>query len=147
MPNQFAEIHTPISSVIKSRFSSIALIFNIADFHVEVECTSHCPRTYHHIALCTTDFIVFFDVSLIGFADNILKKRAFFDALLFHLHPNKIATEGHFPDVKSAATWHFYKNPIARSNVRVAWIMKKFFTRTIFETHFREVKIADIMYI
>ena len=147
MPNEFAEIHTSISGVVESRFTSVTLIFDIADFHIEVECTGYCSRTYHHIALSSAYFIVFFDITLIGFSNNILKKRAFFDALLFHLKPNKIATEGHFSNIEAATAWHFYQNPIACSDVRITWVMKKFFTRAIFETHFCEVKIADIMYI
>ena len=148
MTDKFPKIHAPIGGVKESHFAPIALKFNVADFHIQVEGSSNDASANHHFALVGTHLSQFFNVTRVCPTNDIEEKSRRFDHFFLHLEAHHVAHKRYFTDVIATTAGDFYQNHIARSRIRIRRIMEKIFPCALFETHFYQIKVRRrIMYI
>ena len=91
MPDQFPEIHTAFCGIKKGTFTAITLKFNIANFHLQIECTGNSTRLYHNTFLFFAQFVEAFYIAFVRFTDYCAEASVVFNTLAFHLHAYQFA--------------------------------------------------------
>ena len=134
--DELAEIHTSISDVIEDGFAAVALIFHVADFHLQAQVFGNLAGTYHSVVFPALGFLVFLDVCGFGLSINPFNFLFRFEVGLFDLQGNKPSGEGDHADVVSRAGFHGHG--VALFEWQMVGVAVISFTG-IFELHFHQV--------
>ena len=97
--DELTEVDAGIGNVIKDGFVAVALIFHVADFHIQIEFLGYLAGTYHGVLFQRFGFLVLLDVSGACLAVDALDFCAGFEAGLAHLQRHELAREGNHADV------------------------------------------------
>ena len=92
--DEFAEVHTGIGNVVEDGFVAIALIFHVANFHIELQVFGNLSGANHRVLLAGLGFLVFLEVNGAGLAIDAPNFGARLEVGLLHLQGHQLAREG-----------------------------------------------------
>ena len=134
--DELAEVYPGVGDVVENGFSPVALIFHVADLHVQAQFGGDLSRPDHGLVLPCLGLLVLLEVRRFGFAVDALYVGAFFLAGAFHLQGDEASRERHDADVVPRAGFDGYDVAfLERQSVVVAVVS---FAR-ILELHFHKV--------
>ena len=134
--NEFAEVHTRVGNVVENRFVAVALIFDVADFHIQFERFGNLSALDHRIVLTTAGFVPFFDVRGACFSIHAFDFSCVFGLCLFHLQGHKRAGERYGADV--VAGRGFDGHHVAFLQVKVI-VVAEITLAGVLKLHFHEI--------
>ena len=107
---QLPEVHPIVGYIIKNGFVAVALVFYIANFHVEPEFFGNLTGTQHGVVLAGFGFLVFIKIHGTGFTvnpSNLLLVEAVID--FFHLLEHQVSGKAHFSYIVPRGGFHSYQ--------------------------------------
>ena len=119
--DELAEIHTLIGDVIENRLVAVALVFHVANLHLQSEVFGNLPALDHRVMLAGLSLLAFLDVDGLGDAIHTLDLVHRLEVRLLHLEFHQSAGERHHTDVMSGVRLH--GNHIALLQVEVVHIV------------------------
>ena len=66
--DELPEVHASVRDIVENGFVPVALVFHIADFHLQSQFLGNLARTYHGVVLTAFGLFVLFHVHRFGFA-------------------------------------------------------------------------------
>ena len=100
--DQLAEIDPFVGNVIENSLDLIALVFDVADLHIQVQAGRDLARTDHRFVLETDRLLPLFDVVRFRLAVNFLEFAVLrIEPHALHLPGHHVAGQRHDPDVVS----------------------------------------------
>ena len=134
--NQFAKVHTRIGNIVEYRLVAVALIFDVADFHVQLERFGNLSALDHRVVLSAACLLPFFEVCGARFSVDAFDLTGVFGLCLFHLQRHERSGEGNGADVVSGRG--FYGHHVSFLEIKVIVVAEIAFAR-IFKLHFHQV--------
>ena len=135
--DQFAEIHALVGDVVKNSLDFVALVFDVADLHVESQFGRNLPRADHRRVLERDGLLPLLDVARLRLAVDLFElavERVEADAL--HLACDQVARERDDADVVARGGLH--RHDVARFERQVVYVAVETFAR-IFEAYLENV--------
>ncbi|GFI67219.1 hypothetical protein IMSAG192_00744 [Muribaculaceae bacterium] len=83
--DEFAEIDTFVGNIVEYGLVSVALIFDIADFHVEIEIFGYLSGFYHRVVFAGFCLFVFFNIGRLCLSEYALYLCVTLQSGFFHL--------------------------------------------------------------
>ena len=115
--DELSEVDTLVGDIVEYRLVAVALILDIADFHVQLEAFGDFARTYHRVVLLGFGFFILFKV--VGLC--LSEYSAYFGIGthigLLHLDSHKASGERHHANVMTRRS--FYGNHVADGELQV----------------------------
>ena len=134
--NELAEVNASVGNVVENRFVAVALIFDIADFHIQLERFGDLSALDHRVVLTTAGFVPFFDVGGAGFAIHALDFAGALGLCLFHLQGHERSGERDGANVVSGRG--FDGNDVAFLEVEMI-IVAKISLAGVLKLHLHEI--------
>ena len=136
--NQGAEIHPVVGDIIEDGFGLVALVFHVADFHVQVKVGGNLPGAYHRLVFQGDGLFPLFNVVGLRLAVDFLQTallgvRPFQAHLLF----DQFACQRHHADVMPQGCFHRHDVPLLQRQFRGVGV--KSFPR-VFEPHLHNLR-------
>ena len=97
--DEFAEVDTCIGNIVEYGLVAVALVFDVANLHVELELLGNLAALNHGRHFASLRFVPFFDVDGTCLAVDTTDFGAGFQAGLLHLQGHKASGEGDCADV------------------------------------------------
>ena len=106
--DKLPEIDAFVGYVVEYGFVSVALVFHVADFHVQLQAFGDFPRADHGVVLAGLGLVVFLYVGVFGFPEYPSGLGAFLGACAGFLHAqlNERTGERHHADVVPGLGFH-----------------------------------------
>ena len=64
--DELSEVDTCVGNVIENGFVAVALVFDVANFHLQFQFLGNLSRANHRLVFATFRFLEFFEVGLSG---------------------------------------------------------------------------------
>ena len=104
--DELAEVHTLVGNIVEDGFVAVALIFHVADFHVQSQVLGNLPALYHGTVLTAFGFVIFLHVHGFGNTVDALDVVGRFQIGFFHLQLHQSSCQGHHTDIVSGVSLH-----------------------------------------
>ena len=99
--DELTEVHTAVGDVVEDGFQPIALIFHVADFHLESQFLGNLSAADHGIVFAGLGFLELLHVHGAGLAVDTLELLGILGRCALHLQQDELAGEGHRSDIMS----------------------------------------------
>ena len=109
--DQLAEVHALIRDVIENRLVAIALIFHVANLHIQSQVRRYLAGADHGGVFFRFRFLVFVDIDWSRFPVNPFRLVVGSHVVLFHLQENQLAGKRDGPDVMAGTC--LYRHDVA----------------------------------
>ena len=134
--DETAEINACIGNVVEDGFVAIALIFDIADFHVQLQIFGNLSTLNHRAVFAAACLFPLVDVGRTCFTVDTLDVGRTFDLRLFHLERHERPGEGDGADVVARRCLHGHN--VAFDEVEMVVVAVVTLTRVL-KLHFDKV--------
>ncbi len=93
--DELTEVDSLVGNIIEYRLVAVALILDVADFHVELEALGNLARAYHGVVLAGAGFLILLQVVGTRLAEDAAYLGIGLDVGLAHLQTHECAGERH----------------------------------------------------
>ena len=104
--DELTEVNALIGNVVEYRFVAIALIFNVADFHVELEVFGNLSGANHRVVFLGLCLLEAVEVGRLGLAEHALDFGVTLDVCFAHLTRHEHAGERHLAYVVARSSFN-----------------------------------------
>ena len=137
--DELAEVHSLIGYVVEDGLVAVALIFDVADLHVEVERFGYLACADHGVVLAGLCLFVFLKIGGFGFAEHALDLGVGLYVGAAHLQGHELAGQGDHADVMAGSRFDGYG--VAYGQVDVGRVAVETLAG-VFELYFDYVKVC-----
>ena len=134
--DEFTKVNTLVGYIIKNSFISIALVFHVANFHLQFEILGYLARTNHRFVLACLCFLILVEVDLTSLTIDASDGSAWLERTFLHLKNNQLSCESHHTYIMTWLCFHCYDIPLLKVKVIIISIVA---LTGVFELYFHIV--------